>query len=138
VFCTGRISRERNGEKVKRPQGLRSNSGSGRQKEQLRQATNAKESPKQRRPTSIGQTVEGGGDVGKHACLVSDHNVENVFFEEKLGGGGPLPTCINNEKYSVHAVCTCRSKEQRICFHMFCFFSMCAMLVFSYCRSFQV
>jgi hypothetical protein len=73
----------------------------------------------------------------KHACLVSDHNVENVFFR-KSGGGDPLPTCINNEKYSVHEVCTCRSKEQRICFHMFCFFPMCAMFVFSYCRSFQV
>jgi hypothetical protein len=59
--------------------------------------------------------------AGKHACLVSDHNVENAFFR-KSGGRGPLPTCINNEKYSVHAVCTCRSKEQRICFHMFCFF----------------
>jgi hypothetical protein len=63
MFYTGHISRESNSEKVERPHRPRSNSGIGRQKEQLCQAVNAKESPDHRRPTSIGQMVEGRGDT---------------------------------------------------------------------------
>jgi hypothetical protein len=63
MFCVSHISRESNGEKVERPRRLRSNSGPGRQKEQLRPVANAKKSPNHQRPTSAGQTVEGGGDA---------------------------------------------------------------------------
>jgi hypothetical protein len=63
VFYASHISRESNSEKVERPRGMKCNSGPSRQKEQLRQAANAKESPNHPRPTSAGQTVKSGGDT---------------------------------------------------------------------------
>jgi hypothetical protein len=63
AFYASHISRESNSEKVERPHGPRINSGPGRQKEQLRQAANTKESLDHRRPTSTSQTIKGGGDI---------------------------------------------------------------------------